>query len=348
MQEQEAINYLMNQKFSELSLFINNVCNLNCKHCYIGSRDEEEDVSLDKWKEIINESILLGVKIIGIVGKEPLLTPNKTFDLINYIKQNFPKTIVGFVTNGTLLKEYSKIISEIPIDYIDVSVDGTEKQHDFIRGKGNFKKTLKGIKSLINSGFPREKIFLSVTITSKTDLIEMIKLFDAEGIVNFAISPYFLLPHTSKELIVNEINFFEEFMVECKNLHTKNKINLLVKTDYSNIQLIKYFLDKKYIDFSNLQFDKRKDIIFTEHQINNISLYFNFLPFSTELIREIRITSDGYVLRCLDQGYADYRIRSIGNIKNNSLKEILDKSESKEFVKQKIYENLRDIKKVFC
>jgi len=193
MQEQEVIDYLMNQKFSELSLFINNVCNLRCKHCYVGAKDIEEDVGLDNWKSVIDECISNNVKIIGIVGKEPLLSPDKTFKLINYIKQKSPKIIVGFVTNGILLPEYSNIISKMNVDYIDISIDGIDKEHDFIRGEGSFGKTLKGIKSLIKSGFPKDKIFLSITLTSKTNLKEIISFFDKENLTNFVISPYIFM-----------------------------------------------------------------------------------------------------------------------------------------------------------
>lgn len=347
MQEQKVIDYLMNQKFSELSLFINNVCNLRCKHCYVGAKDIEEDVDLNRWKSVINECIANNVKIIGIVGKEPLLTPSKTFSLINYIKQKSPNIIVGFVTNGILLPKYSNIISKIDMDYIDISIDGLEREHDFIRGGGNFQKTLNGIKSLIKSGFSKDKIFLSITLTNRANLKKIISFFDKEGLTNFVISPYMLLPHNSGELVTNEISFFEKFVKESKELQTKNKINLLVKADYNNLPLVKYFINKKYIDLENLKYDKERNIIFTEHNINNISIYFNFLPFSTELVREIRITSDGYVLSCLDQGYPDYRERSIGNIKHNSLIDILSRKESKEIIKKRINENVKEIKEVF-
>lgn len=345
--EKEAIEFLTKQKLSELSLFINNTCNLKCKHCYVGTKNEEEDVDLDKWKSIVDEAISLGVKIIGIVGKEPLLSPDKTFGLINYIKDNYNDIIVGFVTNGILLSKYAKEISMRDIDYIDVSVEGIGEYNDEIRGQGSFDKTLEGIKELINVGFPKEKLFLSITLTSKTNLIKIIDFFDKEDVVNFVVAPYILLPHTSKELIVNESDFFDKFMGNIKDLKTKNKINVLVKTDYSNLDLIKNFINKKFIDFENLKCDKERNIIFTEHNTNNISVCFNFLPFSTELVREIRITNDGYVLSCLDQGFPNYKEKSIGNVKEDGLRDILNNNKSKQIIREKIESNLREIKQIF-
>jgi len=347
MQEQKTINYLLNQNLSELSLFINNICNLRCKHCYVGTKNEESDLSLDNWKSIINEAVSLGINIFGIVGKEPLLTPDKTFDLIDYIKQNYPKTIVGFVTNGTLLDKHIKTIIKANLDYIDISIDGTEEGHDYIRGEGSFQRTLSGIRELIKVGFPKEKLFLSITTTNKTNLIEIIKFFDKEGILNFVISPYLLFSHNASDLVSNHQEYFKKFFQEVKNLKTKNKISLIVKTDYNELELIKFFIDNKYIDLENLQEDKERKIIFTEHNINNLSIYFNFLPFNTELVREIRITSDGYVLSCIDQGHEDYKKRSIGNVKENNLKSILNNKKSREIIKEKLEKNIEGIKRVF-
>lgn len=343
----DVINYLKNQGLSELSFFINNCCNLKCKHCYVGTKEGERDIDLSRWKTVISESMDSGIKIIGIVGKEPLLTANKTFELIEFIKQKNKDVVTGFVTNGTLISQYSKEISQLNVNYIDISVDGTEKEHDYIRGNGNFQKTVEGIKALFEKGFSKEKLFLSITLTSKTDLKEIIEFFDKIDVINYAISPYLQFSHTSKELAADENSFFDSFMENLDKIKTKNNIKLIVKTDYSNMAIIKHFLERKYIDLNNLYQDTKRNIIFTEHNVNNISVFFNFLPFNTELIREIRITSDGYVLSCIDQGYPDYKKRSVGNIKNNSLKEILNSNQCQKRIESRIKDNLKEIKRLW-
>jgi len=343
---QELIKQLMNQELSELSLFINNNCNLKCRHCYVGTKNEEEDVKFEEWKLVVEEALSLGVKIFGIVGKEPLLSSEKTFALIKEIKEKEKSAVVGIVTNGTLLENYLTEISESDLDYIDISIDGTKEGHDYIRGEGNFEKTLSALRKLIKV-FPREKIFLSITLTNKTDLVRIIQFFDKEGIVNFVVSPFLTFDHNDKGLMPNEEDYFETFFKELEDLSTDNKINVLMKTDYNELDLVKFFIDKGYIDLDDLQQDKERGILFTEHKINNLTLCFNFLPFNTELIREVRITSDGYVLRCMDQGHSDYKNRSVGNIKNNSLKEILENKNTKEVISEKLEENLKEIKEKF-
>lgn len=341
------VDYLKNQKLFELSFFINNNCNLKCKHCYVGTKNEEADVDLKRWKFIIDEAISSGIRIIGIVGKEPLLTADKTFELLRFIKQRDKNIITGFVTNGTLLYRYAKEISNLDMNYIDISVEGTEKSHDYIRGNGNFQRTLEGIKSLFKFGFPKDKIFLSITLTSKTDLNEMIEYFDKLGISNYVISPYMQFSHNSKELGINETTFFDTFMRNLDKIKTENNIKLIVKVDYSNLLLLKHFIEKKYIDLENLYQDYERNIVFTEHNKNKISVFFNFLPFNTELTREIRITSDGYVLSCMDQGFPDYKKRSVGNIKENSLNQILKGDICQRKIRTRIKDNINEIKSIF-
>jgi radical SAM protein with 4Fe4S-binding SPASM domain len=60
---------------------------------------------------------------------------------------------LSLLTNGTLItKETAEQLSRLKIKYISISVDGLEEKHDEIRGKGAFKKTIKGIQNLISVG----------------------------------------------------------------------------------------------------------------------------------------------------------------------------------------------------
>ena len=71
----------------EVSYFVNNVCNLVCKHCYVRYEEQTGDLSIEKWKSIFDELIQKGALTFGNVGKEPLLSPAKTFELLEYFKK---------------------------------------------------------------------------------------------------------------------------------------------------------------------------------------------------------------------------------------------------------------------
>ncbi len=347
MDNNKLVDSLMEQDLLELSFFINNRCNLSCKHCYLankGGTSEGEDLSLEKWKSVLDEAISLGVKSICIAGGEPLLTPDRTFGIIRSVVKDHDDVSFGLVTNGTLLPNYADEISRLGLGFIDISVDGIEKEHDFIRGDGNFKRALLGIRALVASGFPKEKIFISTTLTSKTSLFEMIIHLHKEGISNFFVSPYLKLEHTSEELVIDDFSCFDRFVEKLGDFPKGQNINVFVRTDHATLDLLNHLLRKGHIDLLNVQKDKAKNIYFTRRKIGGVNLLFSMMPYHTELIREVRITNDGYVVYCLDQGTKDYKEKSLGNVMDLSLKEILGSKNAKEKIRSNVAKSVLAVK----
>jgi Fe-coproporphyrin III synthase len=96
-----------------------------------------------------------------LVGGEPTLRP----DIIEVFCEEMPRRIC-IVTNGTYpLKRYKNLY------FYWVSVDGTERIHDNIRGKGTYAKTKQNILDYIdgpkNRGKPaRKDLWIAMTINS--------------------------------------------------------------------------------------------------------------------------------------------------------------------------------------
>lgn len=133
-----------------ISIDVTYRCNLNCKHCYFKKQGYKDEISKEEWfkkiKEIKKSNDILHCTWVGgepLLRKEIIEEGRKFFDF-NWI-----------VTNGTI---------EIP-DWKDssffVSLDGTKKFNDVIRGKGTYDKTKQNI---INSD---SKIFLATVLNTK-------------------------------------------------------------------------------------------------------------------------------------------------------------------------------------
>ncbi|MGM0470350.1 MAG: radical SAM protein, partial [Promethearchaeati archaeon] len=87
-----------------LELEITARCNLNCKHCYINLRANDEiakrnELSKEDIKEIIDESISLGAISCTLTGGEPLLRGD-FIDIYLYLKKK--GILVSVFTNATL------------------------------------------------------------------------------------------------------------------------------------------------------------------------------------------------------------------------------------------------------
>lgn len=139
----------------EVHLDITNNCNLRCKHCFWGSNlKNENNIPKEEWKKFIEDIKNIGVAKVVVSGGEAF-TNKELLDILEYCYEN-EIMIASIFTNGTIDDEYTDKIIEFlsnkkltTVFYI--SLDGcSASQHDFIRGNGNFDKTIAFIKKLID------------------------------------------------------------------------------------------------------------------------------------------------------------------------------------------------------
>lgn len=181
-------------------------CNLRCKHCYFDNVSEnlynsQNDLNQDEIIRLTEDLVTnLGIVNYSITGGEPLLRKD-IFKIIKIIKA--AHGIVSLQTNGTLItKTISKKLLGLlnpNTDYIQISLDGLEKTHDSVRGKGNFKKAINGIKLMINSGI---KVNVNCTPVSKNinDLVDLYKFCTEIGVNKFSLSRFIPYNKNQKKL----------------------------------------------------------------------------------------------------------------------------------------------------
>ncbi len=131
-----------------LELQITDKCNLKCKHCFVGNSQNNE-LTIDIIKRIFDEFIQMQGLRVMITGGEPLM--HKEFEKLNSLLPEYPFRKILF-TNGILLNQ--KIIEALNVDEIQFSIDGMEKGHDTLRGKGTFSKVLKKLCKAKELGIP--------------------------------------------------------------------------------------------------------------------------------------------------------------------------------------------------
>jgi MoaA/NifB/PqqE/SkfB family radical SAM enzyme len=140
----------------------------------LNRKNENKDLTAEQWREIIKETFKKQhIFVVTLVGGEPTMRP----DVIQVFCEEMPRRVC-VVTNGTYpLKRFENLY------FYWVSLDGTEKVHDSIRGEGSYAKTKQNILNYI-TGQPSRKgkpawkdIWLTMTINSLNystieDLIE--------------------------------------------------------------------------------------------------------------------------------------------------------------------------------
>ena len=325
---------IFTQKYAypmEVSYFVNNVCNIRCKHCYVAYEVNKNALSIEEWKRVFDELISIGALTFGNVGMEPTLTWNETRELLYYFmgkRQFIPKLRFGFVTNGTLL-DGAKIedLERIQPDYIDVSLDGTKDVNDYIRGSGSYERTMNSLKVMARYK-TIEKVFISFT-TNRLNISTIGGLVDAlynSGVKKILISPYVTRDKTDGFYLLDEgiIKWVEKLLAgNVIDFSKYQGLNIYIKNDYTTtFNLMEKLAHRGIIDKYNLFVDDY-GVIFNKYTFNGNNVYFNYLPWDDFLVRAIRISHDGYVSNCFDMFFTEYPERAIGNVRTNSIRDIL-------------------------
>jgi radical SAM protein with 4Fe4S-binding SPASM domain len=143
-----SVDYGFHPSLRYLELHLLHKCNLKCRHCYLGSPQPIEMPVQDALNITRQFSDNGGLRLL-ISGGEPLLYK----DFKTYLEQIRPLKIRRVLfTNGTLLN--SGNISWLDVDEIQFSLDGWEKGHEHLRGRGTFAPTMQGIHLAFAAGIP--------------------------------------------------------------------------------------------------------------------------------------------------------------------------------------------------
>lgn len=146
-------------------------CNLRCTHCYQEGYSGKELSFLellkvvDQFKDALKYfSLKAGRKIRGhitITGGEPFVRKD-FFNLLEVFAANNMHFSFSILTNGTLInEEIAERLKLLDPSYVQISIEGTKKTHDLIRGVGSYEKALNAMKCLV-----KEKISVLASFTS--------------------------------------------------------------------------------------------------------------------------------------------------------------------------------------
>ncbi|MDP1695129.1 MAG: radical SAM protein, partial [Candidatus Woesearchaeota archaeon] len=285
----------------EISYFVNNVCNLSCRHCYVGYEEPKNALSVEEWQNIFNQALELGALTFGNVGKEPLLAWNKSVQLLNFLKQKKqenPRIRYGLVTNATSFDdERIKQLIEADPTYLDISIDGTREIHDSVRGFGNYDKSLSAIEKILCQGSSfSDRLFISFTLMGANNDVSLIKKMIGElqerGVKRFMVSPYVVsINQNGRDIGITKeqvADTYERLKTEA-NAWLGSQDQLLLKVDYDTQKpLMDLLVERGIIELGKLMIDDYATI-FT--RFGNI--YINYIPVPRTLIRDVRISHDG-------------------------------------------------------
>ncbi len=164
-------------------------CNIRCKHCYIGDKSNQQ-LSKEENLLIARKIADSGAFIVTISGGEPLIV-EELAEIIELLVSN--GLYIHIFTNGIKIPQFLhklSLLRDLPYQgYVQfkVSLDGMEKTHDAVRGRGTFDMTIDGIKQAIKNNYA---VFINTTVNSVNmrDVIPLVKLCENLGVAGSQLS----------------------------------------------------------------------------------------------------------------------------------------------------------------
>jgi 12,18-didecarboxysiroheme deacetylase len=150
-------------------------CNLKCVHCYAHAKDQffDNELTTEEGKNLIDDLSRFKVPVLLFSGGEPTIRKDLP-ELAAYAVEKGMRAVIS--TNGTLItQQMARVLKDIGLSYVGISLDGMEKINDRFRGvKGAFRSALEGIKNCQNAGI---KVGLRFTI-NKFNVAEIENIFN--------------------------------------------------------------------------------------------------------------------------------------------------------------------------
>lgn len=275
-------------------------CNSKCITCDVWKKDfSNEELSTDKILSAEKELYKLGCRSLKLTGGEALLREGIERIIDKASELGFEK--VSLVTNGLLLEEKAEKLASL--DKLTVSIDGMEKTNDEIRGiEGDFERSINGIKK-VKELDEEIDITIATTVLAKNfseipDLIELCKDLDVEWHPNLLDTNLYFF---------DDVDFTGLEPDELSEEEIKGVIDFLKKEENLSVATV------------------------GKEEVNYIEKFLSKGNYPNHCIL-------GYTSVYINQDGGLYSgcwvMDPIGNIKNKSIKEILNSEEYKKRIKK--------------
>lgn len=309
-----------------IDLFISDVCNLKCRHCYFGDTSTlGKALDTSEWESIITDLYQRGVRHFHISGRESSL--DERVPTIVAFLTAFPGVYTGLVSNGTGPLSFYQSVLDNGIDYLEFSLDGLEATHDYQRRGPVFSKVISLLRDLISYS---NKIDIStcLNIHSIKEYFELVEQCYDIGVRKFYATPFYEKGRGRD---------FSYFSIEPEDysLLMEHTLSFFQKHEGSGI-VIKYCIphDMTYTLIQNSSFFKNSLTDFLKgksnllYRVNGNTMQLGLNLIDIDYVGILTVTNDGEVIPCADDiCVKDYNTIGLGNIITDGLDSILSKRE---------------------
>lgn len=322
-------NYFFSPEW--IVLGVNNVCNLHCKMCDVGTKTLETNFAqnligthplnmpLDLIKKIIDQTAQFYPKAkIGYAFTEPLVYPHLEESLSHAKSKNLKTSIT---TNALTLKQNAEKLVNSGLTELYISLDGPQEIHNQIRGHAkSFQKAIEGIEAVLEIN-PKQSISIFCVITE----------WNIGHLKEFA---EFFRKYPLKEMGFMHTNFTPQSVADQHNLIWGNRYTATA-SNVEEISIDNYDLELLWSEIKEIKKENYGFLIHFSPEIASKEKLFEFYhqpekiigKICNDVFSNIMIKSDGSVIPAHGRCYN----LQLGNIHTESLKEIWNASVLRQF-----------------
>lgn len=310
------------RKIDYIRISVTDRCNYRCVYCMplegVPFKDMSEILTYEEIALFAKAAFELGVRKIKLTGGEPLV--RKHIHKLIEMLRNIGYSDLSMTTNGSLLKNYARLLKDSGLERVTVSLDTLDKQKfRTITRFGSIDDVMAGFDELDKVGFANTKINSVVMRAYNIDCIE--------NLLNFALFRKY------------EIRFIEYMPTD---LNEDFKANFVPIDEIKNI-IKKHFLLKNTSYKTNgpsqyYEVDENTRVGFITPLSHNFCAFCN----------RIRLSSDGNLILCLGH---DIKVNfkkvlregSLDHIKELLKNAILKKPKQHQLLTENIHQSFSNI-----
>jgi len=210
-----------------------NICNLHCIHC---ARNcicyNDFELNLNEAKKVVDEFNEMGIFELRFSGGEPLLRLDNLLEIGKYANNLGFKLKIE--TNGLLAsKVNSKRLYNAGFKYAQVSIEGSQRIHDIIRGRYTYEKAVEGINNLIDQ---KISVIIATTISNcnKEEIDNIIQIALKFGVTGIKFTRYMPIGKGLKNIDMFHISSTDEEKIKYTLLQAQDDYNKYLKITFNS------------------------------------------------------------------------------------------------------------------
>lgn len=276
-------------------LIFTGACEFECLHCVYPPdyARANRNISLEEWETILEGLRGLGLESFVYGGRS---VTRAGVRLLKAIRRSYPEARIGLIDNGISMVPFREDIAALQFDWIDISLDGLENDHDIQRGrKGSFQEGLKGALWLKQEKVaPKVNILTCLTTINRNSVISMIRQINAQGFKNFFVTPVTIVKdHRPDEGLMVAGAAFTDFIRELEDA-IPTLDDAWIELNMFGVEYVSSIIDHYPDLWKNFRPDR--DRLSWRMSENSNELTISYYPSSLTGVREFIVNTNGDVI----------------------------------------------------